>query len=77
MSEERSLPDSLASLSKTDAEYAEELRGRLDIALTPLLTVMSEARAAGFQVRWSAIAPTPPDGRHRVIGLQIIRVKIF
>lgn len=74
---EKALPNSIAGLSKTDEQIAADLKARFDASLTPMLRIMDEALAMGFALRWTAIVPTPPDGRHRMVELVAIRQKVY
>lgn len=48
---------------KTEAEFAEELKRDVRVALEPVLVVMQRAADAGLAIGWEPLGPQSPTGR--------------
>jgi hypothetical protein len=57
--------------NRPDAEVAKELRAKMETALEPVLTILDEARAAGFEINFN-LAPDYAK-RSRIQTLLLIK----
>jgi hypothetical protein len=58
--------------TRPDADIAADIRAKMESAYAPVLRILDEATAAGFQVTCAA----GPDyaGRHQIVNLTIAKV---
>lgn len=59
--------------SKPEAEFAAEMKARLNAAMAPVLALFDEASANGLTIQWDTLSPQPPRYRHAIIGLRLVK----
>jgi hypothetical protein len=67
--------DNIAQLvpTKSDADYAQELKKRIIDAYQPFLDILTEAKKHGFEIQMQSAA-NPIDNKVSITILQIIKI---
>ena len=58
---------------KSETEFAEDLKHRLEAALVPALAIFNEATKAGFVIQWDSIGSPSPGIPARINGLRLAK----